>query len=57
LDNTAIRVREWYVPIAREWLETHYQNFGEIHLMVDGTKIGFGHQGSTKTPSISHITP
>jgi hypothetical protein len=45
LDNPAIRVREWYAPIAREWLETQLRLLGEIHLIVDGTKIGFGHQG------------
>ena len=44
LDNTAIRVREWYEPIARNWLETQWRNLGEIRLVVDGTKIGFGHQ-------------
>lgn len=44
LDNPAIRVREWYEPIAREWLATQFQHLGEIRLLVDGTKIGFGHQ-------------
>ena len=44
LDNPAIRVREWYKPIARNWLETQLRNLGEIRLIVDGTKIGFGHQ-------------
>jgi len=44
LDNPAIRVREWYAPIAREWLETQFHHLGEIRLIVDGTKIGFGHQ-------------
>jgi hypothetical protein len=44
LDNPAIRVREWYEPIAREWLETQFRHLGEIHLIVDGTRIGFGHQ-------------
>lgn len=44
LDNPAIRVREWYEPIAREWLEKQFRHLGEIHLIVDGTKIGFGHQ-------------
>ena len=44
LDNPAIRVREWYAPIAREWLEAQFRNLGEIRLIVDGTKIGFGHQ-------------
>lgn len=44
LDNPAIRVREWYEPIAREWLGTQFRHVGEIHLIVDGTKVGFGHQ-------------
>jgi hypothetical protein len=44
LDNSAIRVREWYDPIARQWLEAQFQHLGEIHLIVDGTKIGFCHQ-------------
>jgi hypothetical protein len=44
LDNPAIRVREWYEPIARDWLATQLRNLGEIRLIVDGTKIGFGHQ-------------
>ena len=44
LDNPAIRVREWYEPIARQWLEAQIRNIGEIDLIVDGTRIGFGHQ-------------
>jgi len=44
LDNPAIRVREWYEPIARLWLEVQFRNLGEIRLIMDGTKIGFGHQ-------------
>ena len=44
LDNPAIRVRAWYEPIARQWLEAQFGNIGEIRLIVDGTKIGFGHQ-------------
>lgn len=44
LDNPAIRVREWYEPIARQWLEAQFAISGEIHLIVDGTKVGFGHQ-------------
>jgi hypothetical protein len=44
LDNSAIRVREWYKPIAVEWLAEQYARIREIHLIVDGTKIGFGHQ-------------
>lgn len=44
LDNPAIRVRDWYKPIASQWLQTQWQCLGEIRLIVDGTKVGFGHQ-------------
>jgi hypothetical protein len=44
LDNPAIRVREWYKPIALQWLSEQFATLGEIHLIVDGTKVGFGHQ-------------
>jgi hypothetical protein len=44
LDNANIRVREWYAPIARQWLEAQFRHLGEIRLIVDGTKIGFRHQ-------------
>jgi hypothetical protein len=44
VDNTAIEVREWYAPIAKRWLEAQWKHPGEIRLIVDGTKIGFGHQ-------------
>jgi hypothetical protein len=44
LDNPAIRVRAWYEPIARQWLEAQFRCSGEIRLIIDGTKIGFGHQ-------------
>jgi len=44
LANPAIRVQEWYEPIAREWLQTQNRCLGEIRLIVDGTKIGFAHQ-------------
>jgi hypothetical protein len=44
LANPAIRVREWYEPIAREWLTRQATAIGEIRLIVDGTKVGFGHQ-------------
>lgn len=42
LDNPAIRVREWYEPIAKAIIRqvTHDQ----VRLIVDGSKIGFGHQ-------------
>jgi hypothetical protein len=44
LDNPAIRVREWYEPIARGWLEAQWRELREIRLIVDGTKVGFSHQ-------------
>jgi hypothetical protein len=44
LDNPAIQVREWYEPVARQWLEAQFAWLGEIRLIVDGTKVGFGHQ-------------
>jgi hypothetical protein len=44
LDNPAVQVREWYEPIARQWLEAQFAWLGEIRLIVDGTKVGFGHQ-------------
>ncbi len=44
LDNPAIQVRPWYEPIARQWLAAQFQYLGEIRLIVDGTKVGFGHQ-------------
>jgi len=44
LDNPAIQVREWYEPIARQWLEAQCAWLGEIRLIVDGTRVGFGHQ-------------
>jgi len=44
LNNPAIRVRSWYEPIARQWLAAQFQHLGEIRLVVDGTKIGSGHQ-------------
>ena len=44
LANPAIQVREWYEPIAKEWLARQAASLGEIRLVVDGTKVGFGHQ-------------
>ena len=44
LDNPAIRVREWYEPIACQWLEAQWHCMREVRLIVDGTKVGFGHQ-------------
>jgi hypothetical protein len=44
LENPAVRVREWYAPVARGWLRYVAETVGEIRLVVDGTKVGFGHQ-------------
>lgn len=44
LANPAIQVRAWYEPVARAWLEAQYQSRKEVHLIIDGTKVGFGHQ-------------
>lgn len=43
LDNKAIDVREWYEPIAKQWIEAQWKHLKEIRLIVDGTKVGFGH--------------
>lgn len=42
LDNPAVRVREWYKPVAKAII--HRIAHGEIRLIVDGSKVGFGHQ-------------
>jgi len=44
VDNPAIQVRDWYEPIARQWLKAQAHWLGEIRLIVDGSKVGFGHQ-------------
>jgi len=44
LTNPAIRVREWYEPVARYWLTAMANTVGEIRLIFDATHIGFGHQ-------------
>jgi DDE family transposase len=44
LANPAIDVRSWYKPIAKAWLQAQFERVGEIRLIVDGTKVGFGHQ-------------
>lgn len=44
LANPAVRVRDWYAPVARQWLQAAAASLGEIRLIVDGTKVGFGHQ-------------
>jgi hypothetical protein len=44
LANPAIVVREWYEPIARQWIERQAASLQEIRLIVDGSKVGFAHQ-------------
>jgi hypothetical protein len=44
LDHSAVNVREWYAPIARQWLETVGRTTGQTRLIIDGTKIGKHHQ-------------
>lgn len=42
LDNPAVRVRDWYEPIARAIIQ-HLAD-KEIRLIVDGSRVSFGHQ-------------
>lgn len=44
LDNPAVRVREWYAPVARDLLDYAARSCGEIRLIADASKVGFGHQ-------------
>lgn len=44
LNNPAIRVRKWYAPVARRLLNDAASRGLTIRLIVDGTKVGFGHQ-------------
>jgi hypothetical protein len=44
LDNAAVRVREWYAPLARTWLQSAARTTGEVRLIVDTTKVSFAHQ-------------
>lgn len=44
VDNPAIDVGDWYAPLAKQWLAAQWQQLGHIRLIVDGTKVGFGHQ-------------
>lgn len=44
LANGAIRVREWYEPVARDLLKRVVDHGLEVRLLADGTKVGFGHQ-------------
>ena len=44
LNNPAVRVRDWYEPVARDLLQSQAKSSGTIRLILDGAKIGFGHQ-------------
>lgn len=44
LANPAVHVREWYAPVARQWLHEAATTLGEVRLIIDGTKVGFDHQ-------------
>lgn len=44
LDNRHIQVRSWYEPIARRLLETVVSHDLPLRLLLDGTKVGNGHQ-------------
>jgi hypothetical protein len=44
LASSAVEVRSWYRATAKSWLEIQAQCVGEILLIVDGTKVGFGYQ-------------
>jgi len=44
MDNGAVRVREWYAPVARNLLQQVVAQGLEVRLIADGTKVGFGHQ-------------
>lgn len=44
LANPMVNVRNWYEPIARNWLEMQARHLQQVRLIVDGTKVGFAHQ-------------
>jgi hypothetical protein len=44
LQNGALRVREWYSPVARELLSDVVASGQPVRLIIDGTKVGGGHR-------------
>ncbi len=44
LANKAVRVRDWYRPIAELLIARVVDAGQEVRLVVDGSKVGFGHQ-------------
>ncbi len=43
LDNPGVRVRDWYKEVARDLLKKASAS-GVIQLIIDGSKVSFGHQ-------------
>lgn len=44
LQNSALRVREWYSPVASELLGDVVASGHEVRLIIDATKVGGGHR-------------
>lgn len=44
LQNGAVRVREWYSPMATKLLHDVVAGGQEVRLIIDGTKVGGGHR-------------
>ena len=44
LASPAVDIRSWYRSTTIAWLKSQLDQVGEIRLIVDGTKVGFGHQ-------------
>lgn len=44
LNNKTVRVREWYRPIVQNLIARVVDAGQEVRLVVDGSKVGFGHQ-------------
>ena len=44
MQNSALRVRQWYEPEAMAILEAAAKSGGVVRLLLDGTQIGRGHQ-------------
>lgn len=44
VDNPAIRVREWYAPLAQAWLNCMASRVGQVRLIWDTTKVGHGYR-------------
>ena len=43
LDNGAVRVREWYRPVVESLVKAAAVG-GQIHLLIDSSKVGFSHR-------------